>query len=274
LAIVRRCPALLRRTPIAVNGRQCPCENLAMLERAEADLIAYLSDQSGQAVFVLREAGDEATAMSALRHAADAVRAIPHPDEPDDPLPNWVDAISGDDGPSLHLDMQDHGEQAAQVVAAMVAALEESGIDGRFEPLRPPPPPFDYDPQADIMPGVNFLTELDERGLPPAFPDGFPAPAGGVLVIAQRAMRGQWEHAAWRRNRPFDEYPDDLRRAGYDLESVAGADPIAGGVDIPDIARYLLRRSAGTGSVALYHEDRSVAAPTRWYVNVVWPRVP
>jgi hypothetical protein len=245
-----------------------------VLERDEADLIAYVNDRPGQAVFVLRGTAGEGVSMAALRHAAAAVRAIPHPDEPGDPLPNWVAAISGDDGPSLHLDMQDHGEQAARVVAAMVAALEESGVDGRIEPLRPPPPPFEYDPQGDVMPGMNFLTELDERGLPPAFPDGFPPPADGVLVIAQRAMRGEWEHAAWRRGRPFDEYPGDLRRFGYALEPVTGADPIAGGVDIPGVVRHLLRGPATAGSVAFYHEDRAGAAPRRWYVSVVWPRLP
>src|SRR3954468_9122315 len=90
----------------------------AMLVRDEADLVAYLTDRPSQAVFVLRGAGDDDTAMAALRRAADAVRAIPHPDEPDDPLPNWVDALLGDDGPTLHLDMQDHAEQAPRVIPA------------------------------------------------------------------------------------------------------------------------------------------------------------
>ena len=238
-----------------------------MLVRDEADLIAYLTDRPSQAVFVLSGAGDDDAAMVALRQAADAVRAIPHPDEPEDPLPNWVDALLGDDGPTLHLDLQDHAEQAPRVIAAIVAALEQSAVDGTLEPLRPPGPAFDYDADADILTGVTFLERLDERGLPPTFPEGFPIPADAALVIAQRARNDTWEHAAWRRATPFDEYPAELRRFGCELEPVTAEDRLTRGTGM---ARQLLRHPAGMGSVSTYHEYGPSGPPRRWYVSVVW----
>jgi hypothetical protein len=237
-----------------------------VLVRDEADLIAYLADRPGQAVFVLRGAGHDA-AMAALRRAADAVRAVPHPDEPGDALPNWVDAVLGDDGPTLHLDLQDHGEQAPRVVAAVLAALEESAVHGTLEPLRPAGPPFDYDADADILSGVTFLESLDDRGLPPAFPSGFPVPADATLVIAQRARNDTWEHAAWRRGSPFDGYPAELRRFGCELEPVTSTDRLTRGTGM---TRQLLRHPAGTGSVSTYHEYSPSGVPRRWYVSVVW----
>lgn len=60
----------------------------------------------------VRDSPDGETAMAALRAAADAVRTVPHPDEPTEPLPNWADALLSEDGPTLHLDLQDHADQA------------------------------------------------------------------------------------------------------------------------------------------------------------------
>ncbi|MGC9670298.1 hypothetical protein ACNTMW_27610 [Planosporangium sp. 12N6] len=238
-----------------------------MLERDEADLTAHLAERPGQAVFVLRRAGDDETAMAALRRAAAAVRAIPHPDEPDEPLPNGVDVLPGDDGPTLHLDLQDHAEYADRVVAAIVAALDESGVDGHLKPVRPAAPPFEYDAGAHILSDVTFLETLDERGLPPAFPEGFPIPTDGILVIAQHAKKDIWEHAGWRHDRPFDEYPDELRRFGCELELVAESDPL---MRATGMTRHLLRHPTGTGSVSTYHEYDPRAEPTKWYVSVVW----
>jgi hypothetical protein len=178
-----------------------------------------------------------------------------------------VDALLGDDGPTLHLDLQDHGEQAPAVVAAIVATLEELGVDGRLEPVRPPTPPFEYDANAHILTDVAFLETLDERGLPPAFPEDFPIPAHAVLVIAQRAAKDTWQHAGWRRSRPFTEYPDQLRRFGCELEPVAGRDAL---MRATGMTRELIRHPAGTGSVSLYHEYGPRGAPRAFYVSVVW----
>ncbi|MCA2216898.1 hypothetical protein [Jidongwangia harbinensis] len=232
-----------------------------MLERDDADLIAYLAERPGAGVFSLRS-GDEAAAMAALRDAADAVRAIPHPDEPGEPLPNWVDALLGDDGPTLHLDLQDRSDHAPQVIAAIVGAVEAAGADGRLTPVRPPEPPFDYDPEAHILgEPTYFLDELDGRGLPPAFPPGFPVPAGAALVIAQQSTQDTWQHAAWRRSRPFAEYRTVLHRFGCELEAVDATHPYLAATGM---TRHLFRHPAGTGSVSFY------AAARRHYVSVVW----
>jgi hypothetical protein len=115
---------------------------------------------------------------------------------------------------------------------------------------------------------VAFIEMVDERGLPPAFPDGFPIPADAVLVIAQRATKDTWQHAGWRRSRPFTEYPDRLRAFGCTLEPVAGSDRL---MRATGMTRELIRHPEGTGSVSLYHEYGREAADARaFYVSVVW----
>lgn len=238
-----------------------------MLQRDEADLVAYVAERPSQAVLVIRDTPDDETAMAALRAAADAVRAIPHPDEPTEPLPNWVDALPSDDGPTLHLDLQDHADQAPRVVAAALAALDASGVSGRLEPLRPPAPPYEYDANAHILTDVTFLESLDERGLPPAFPDGFPIPAEAVLVLAQQSKSDTWQHAAWRRSHPFTEYPEALRAFGCDLEPVIARDAL---MKATGMTRDLFRHPTGSGSVSFYHEYGAGNDPHLFYVSVVW----
>ncbi|GAA0573202.1 hypothetical protein GCM10010172_67290 [Paractinoplanes ferrugineus] len=238
-----------------------------MLHRDEAALAAYLADRPSRAVLVLRDTPDDETAMAALRAAAAAVRAIPHPGEPTDPLPNWVDALLGDDGPALHLDLQDHAEQAPRVVAAALSALDASGVPGCLEPLRPPAPPYEYDANAHILTDVTFLESLDERGLPPAFPDGFPGPAEAVMVLAQQCKSDTWQHAAWRRTNPFTEYPEVLRAFGCELELVTARDAL---MTATGMTRHLIRHPTGSGSVSCYHEYGAGNDPNLCYVSVVW----
>ncbi|SNY25128.1 hypothetical protein [Paractinoplanes atraurantiacus] len=238
-----------------------------MLHRDEAALAAYVAERPSQAVLVIRGAPDAETAMAALRAAADAVRAIPHPDEPTEPLPNWVEALLSDDGPTLHLDLQDHADRAPRVVAAALAALDASGVPGRLEPLRPPAPPYEYDANADILTDVAFVESLDERGLPPTFPDGFPIPAEAVLVLAQRSRSDTWQHAAWRRSRPFTEYPETLRAFGCDLEPITARDAL---MRATGMTRDLIRHPAGSGSVSFHHEYGAGDDPHHFYVSVVW----
>ena len=66
-----------------------------------------------------------------------------------------------------------------------------------LERFRPPPTPqrqpqaaFHYDANADLYTGMDPLTELDGRGLPPGFPDSFPVPQEATLVLAQRCRDG------------------------------------------------------------------------------------
>ncbi len=98
-------------------------------------LLANLCQGGG--VFVLRGASDEERAATAMRAAARAVASIPHPDEPDDPLPNFVSAITRSaEGPSFSIDVKDmlddNAPLARQVVTAVVVALDVAGTDGEL----------------------------------------------------------------------------------------------------------------------------------------------
>jgi hypothetical protein len=98
-------------------------------------LVAYLC--GGGAVFVLRGASDPDVATTAMRAAARALQQIPHPDEPDDALPNFVSAVTAEpDGPSFWIDVKDMLDQndllAQEVVDSLVTALDAAGADGQL----------------------------------------------------------------------------------------------------------------------------------------------
>jgi hypothetical protein len=246
-----------------------------VIRRDEVELVAYLAEHADRARLVLRETPDGDAALRALRRAAAAVGRIPHPVEPAQPLPNWCDAFFVDGVPVLHLDIQDHAEYAERIAAAVLTALDADGIDGRLEPLTPPAPPFDYDGNADIIGPADYLAEVDERGLPPAFPVGFPVPRAGTLVLAQRAREDTWVHAAWRRgpaDPPFEEYLRQLRTSGCVLEE----HPEKASADDGGMHGYTFERADGVGAVWLYHEElryarrRGRGGPARWYASVIW----
>ena len=243
-----------------------------MVDRDESDLVAYVAGQPSRVALALRDAPDPGAAVEALRRAAAAVRGIPHPDEPDEPLANWLDVQFVDGVPVLSIDLQDQAGFAREVVGAVVTALDANATVGRLEPFRAAVPAYEYDAGADILPGVEFLPELDVRGLPPAFPRGFPVPADGVLVLAQRARGDTWQHAAWRGDQPFDAYPERLRDFGCELEPVEARDRL---MVATGMIRLLFRHRLGTGSVSTYHEMAPPGGfgrtrPSRWYVSVVW----
>jgi hypothetical protein len=238
-----------------------------MVDRSDAELISYVTDNCDRAALRLRGPSDAAAAVVAMEQAAAAVLTIRHPDEPTMSLPNWC-AVSVEDGePVLQLDMKDNRDYAGQVVSIILASLDAAGVDGRLEPKRSPEPPFEYDAAADIVTGGDYLWELDERGLPPSFPAGFPIPDDATCVMAQRADDGTWEHAAWRRARPFEEYLDRLRLFGCSLEAAQPADPVIG---LAELVHHRIHHVAGTGSVSLRHKTRRKAPAKQWYVSVVW----
>ncbi|MFY1617314.1 hypothetical protein [Micromonospora sp. WMMD736] len=247
-----------------------------MLRYDEAELTAYVTERCSGVALALHDTTDQAAGIAALRRAVRAVSQISHPDEPDCPLPSWCSVLVEDAVPVFRLDLKDEGQYAERVVRILLEELEAAGIDGRLAPRTPPQPPFDYDAQADIFSGAaTGLLELDARGLPPHFPAGFPVPQNAVLVLAQQARDGTWEHAAWRRSgRPFTEYLEQLRSFGCDLGAVPAAE-IADYVDKTCMVRYSLRRGGAGGSVSLYHEwHEHGQPPSNWYVNVVWHTEP
>jgi hypothetical protein len=240
----------------------------------QAELVAYLSELGSQAELAVRGAPDPWLAHGALHAAAGAICDIRHPDEPGEPLPNYCEVRMAEDIPMLHLDVQDYGwRYAKQIVALVVSSLDVAEITGRLEPGEPcwrSLPPDDYDPEADIMGGEDLGAELDRRGLPPGFPDGFPVPAGCTLVIAQHAPEGEgtWEHAAWRcpAARPLEDHLQRLRDFGCALESASRwSNPEFGGLH-----GYHFRHPLGTGSVWLYQSLGAGRHPSAWYLSLVW----
>lgn len=114
-----------------------------MIRCDEAELIEYVAGHGDRARLVLRDVPDVAVALDALQRAAGAICEIVHPDEPDDPLPNWCDAFLVDGEPVLHLDVQDWGPvYAGRIVTAVMTSLSAAEFDGRLEAFPRPGPPF------------------------------------------------------------------------------------------------------------------------------------
>ncbi len=83
---------------------------------------------------MLRGASDAEIARTAMQRGAGAVFEVPHPLEPDDPLPNYASCVTlTEDGPSFWIDCKDElddPDTAAAVVAAILRALDAAGADG------------------------------------------------------------------------------------------------------------------------------------------------
>jgi hypothetical protein len=247
----------------------------------EPGLIAYLAANSG-ARLVLRDVADVHAACAALRAAAAAVCEIPHPDEPQMPLPNWCEAKRENGLAILHLDIQDWGEvYGRQITEVIVAAIEAEDVAGRLEPYPYPGQPLTPDPARDV-PGVEYEPlEFGDRGLPPGLPGGFPAP-GGQGVYAWRIRQPQtgelgavcavWEHDG---QPPFDAYLDLLRAFGCELDRVKqDSEPMGG------MRSCWFLHEQGTGYALAFHDLTRVLAgvpgapkqarPSAWYLSVMW----
>jgi hypothetical protein len=231
----------------------------------ERELESYIAEHPSATSLGLYDTDDPARGLAALLAATRAVGGIPHPDEPDDPLPNWCTAVMRDGVPVFHLDMKDCGDYAGRVARILLGSVAAAGVGGRLEPYRWPDPGYQYDHRAYVFDGERI--DLDSRGLLPSFPDGFPAPEGGVPVLAQRLPDGG-ELIAWRSDGgPFAAYPARLRELGYDLgPASAGTYTEALGM-----ARLALWRDGAGGTLSLYREPRIPGHPVaNWYAGVVW----
>lgn len=97
-------------------------------------LIEYMSENTGHVEVQLRDAPDADLAVVAMEAARKALFGIPHPEEPDDPLPSTVGEVrTGERGPTIDFDIHDaevYDGLLETVVLTLKAAIEAAGGDG------------------------------------------------------------------------------------------------------------------------------------------------
>jgi hypothetical protein len=154
----------------------------------EPALVVYVAEYPSATALAVYDASDPAAAGAALRAAAAQIHEIRHPGEPGSALPNWCEVLDEDGVPVLHLDMKDEIRYAALVVRIVLDRLAAAGVDGRLAARRQPDAASPYDANADLYSGMQPLTDLDGRGLPPGFPDGFPVPDEATVAAVDRPV--------------------------------------------------------------------------------------
>jgi hypothetical protein len=101
----------------------------------DPDLLDYMASNSGSCTFVLKDTSPEA-AVRGLRSACRAVGAIPHPEEPDDPLPSYMSAPEPTgDGARCTIDMADAEAYEGLLERVLQAVLEGLAAEGVAEGL-------------------------------------------------------------------------------------------------------------------------------------------
>lgn len=164
------CGCAGRRIRTSVPGpsalRGCTvCSGVAI--RVKRGLWSYVRKHSDS--FCLQLATDDDRAVAAMERAVEAIRSVPHPNEPDEPAASYVSEIElVRGGPVVMCDLKDLPDPVLRrVLDAVVAGLETAGIDGT---LQPPPDGKD----------APFWTVLaDGHHVPPY-------PAGWALLVARR----------------------------------------------------------------------------------------
>jgi len=98
-------------------------------------LLDYMASNSGSCTFVLKDMSPEA-AVSALRSVCRTVGAIPHPEEPDDPLPSHMSAPEPTaDGARCTIDMADAEAYEGLLERVLQAVLDGLAAEGVAEGL-------------------------------------------------------------------------------------------------------------------------------------------
>ena len=102
--------------------------------RVAPGLADYVASHTGHVELLLRGDPDDARAELAMAAARDALFAVPHPEEPDDPLPSvGSDITTTGDGVMFWFDIADaeaYDGLIDEVVQAMVGALAREGAEG------------------------------------------------------------------------------------------------------------------------------------------------
>jgi hypothetical protein len=146
-------------------------------------MLDYMRASSGGCRFVVRGASDEEAVVAALRKAARAIAKIPHPEEPDDPLPNYVSQVTiGDEGPCFDIDVKDQFlyddelvQQVLDIVCGEVEAVDANAEVGFPEGGLPAP-----EPRREFDPATVFI----ERS------SGFDTAGQDIVHLAERIGGG------------------------------------------------------------------------------------
>lgn len=102
-------------------------------------LAAHIAANSGAAHIALVGCPDPDLARRAMVAAAKAVFTVPHPEEPDEPLPSFASGVEVDDEGTATFwfdaaDAEAYEGLCEAVVAAMRAAVDATGATGRLVP--------------------------------------------------------------------------------------------------------------------------------------------
>jgi hypothetical protein len=196
--------------------------------RVDDGLRDHICRKGEWCVLVIENESDAAVVHEALTEAARVLGNVRHPDEPSEPLANFIEVDTDRVPATLTFDIKDYGPEYADVIVdILIEAMARVRGDGV---LRSPSSeveqadnvelPLPIEPDPIVEPYGASIRELDARGLPPSFPHGFPIPAGATLVAAARSSEGA-EQATWRRDTgalDFGDVVDALTAAGFTLK--------------------------------------------------------
>lgn len=151
-----------------------------MTVRAAPGLEEHIANLGWWCEIAVDGTGGRAAAARGLAAAAERIGRIPHPEEPDEGLPNFIAVDERPEGPVLVFDIKDWGpDYAAEIVGILVESLGASGVDGLIGP--PQRPPADEHDAGGVP--AHVLASFDgER--PVGFPAEFPEPPGASLRAA------------------------------------------------------------------------------------------
>ena len=162
---------------------------------------------------------DDERAAVALERAADAIRSVPHPNEPDEPAVSYisdVERVPG--GPCMACDFKDLPDRVLRAALdAAVASLEADGIEGTLQPPRE-------------RKDAPFWTVLADGHHTPPYPPGW-----ALLVV--------------RETRPFDRGMAEAWVEPLSAWAVEGRDDELFWASVVDIA-FQLPTSSLSGFIA------------------------
>jgi hypothetical protein len=221
-----------------------------MAVRVDPSLLAYITEHGDHCEITVEGIGGREAATEGLRAAAGRIAAIPHPDEPSDGLPNFVDVEDRPETPVLVFDIKDWGGvYGTEIVQILVECVEQAGFTGLVRPLSGAAGPMSSVPD-DIL--ARFEPDLT----PQAFPAAFPAPSGAAQVSG--TSTNDRASVSWRTRTDaatvMAEFERSLPAAGFALlfsaESI-GTPTYVGGLAFggPEMGEIMVRADSDATSV-------------------------